>query len=189
MQSYLASITFVDHKIGRVLNALEASPYRDNTIVVLWSDHGYHLGEKNTFQKHTLWERSAKAPLIIRLPPAMNGEKYRGKSDAVVGLIDLYPTLVDLCGLPPNDKLVGRSLKPLLGQEKVEWNHPALTYLTDGRRSLRTDRYRYLEYGDGSQELYDHQKGPHEWHNLASDPKHHDVLKELEEKMKELHLD
>ncbi|MDB4620227.1 sulfatase, partial [Akkermansiaceae bacterium] len=103
VQSYLASITFVDTKVGQVLDALEASPYRDNTIVVLWSDHGYHLGEKNTFQKHTLWDRSASAPLIISLPPSMQGEKHRGKTDAVVGLIDIYPTLVDLCGLPAND--------------------------------------------------------------------------------------
>lgn len=189
MQSYLASITFADTKIGQVLDALETSPYKDNTIVVLWSDHGYHLGEKNTFQKHTLWERSALAPLIISLPKSMQGEKHRGKTDAVVGLIDIYPTLVDLCGLPANDKVVGRSLKPLLQNLNAKWNHPALTYRKDNGRSLRNDRYRYIEYGDGTQELYDHEKDPNEWKNLASDPEHASVLKELSQKLTELHID
>ncbi|MDB4728736.1 sulfatase [Akkermansiaceae bacterium] len=189
VQSYLASITFVDTKVGQVLDALEASPYRDNTIVVLWSDHGYHLGEKNTFQKHTLWDRSASAPLIISLPPSMQGEKHRGKTDAVVGLIDIYPTLVDLCGLPANDKVVGRSLKPLLLDREAAWNHPALTYMKDGARSLRTDRYRYIEYGDGSKELYDHKVDPNEWNNLAPDTEHASVLKELEQKMSQHHIE
>ncbi|MDB4387000.1 sulfatase [Akkermansiaceae bacterium] len=189
VQSYLASITFVDTKVGQVLDALEASPYRDNTIVVLWSDHGYHLGEKNTFQKHTLWDRSASAPLIISLPPSMQGEKHRGKTDAVVGLIDIYPTLVDLCGLPANDKVVGRSLKPLLLDREAAWNHPALTYMKDGARSLRTDRYRYIEYGDGSKELYDHKVDPNEWNNLAPDAEHASVLKELEQKMSQHHIE
>ena len=187
IQSYLASITFVDRKVGQVLDALEASPYRDNTIVVLWSDHGYHLGEKNTFQKHTLWERSALAPLIISLPPSMQGEKYRGKTDAVVSLIDLYPTLVDLCGLPANDKVVGHSLKPLLLNREAEWNHSSLTYLKDGARTLRTHRYRYIEYGDGSQELYDHQSDPNEWTNLAPDSAHADILKKLQQELASLH--
>ena len=187
IQSYLASITFVDRKIGQVLDALEASPYRDNTIVVLWSDHGYHLGEKNTFQKHTLWERSASAPLIISLPPSMNGEKHRGKTDAVVSLIDIYPTLLDLCGLPPNDKVEGRSLKPLLHDPNADWDHPALTYRKDGGRSLRNERYRYIEYGDGSRELYDHQNDPNEWHNLASDPTSATVLEELGKQLSRLH--
>jgi len=189
IQSYLASITFVDSKIGKVLDALDASPYKDNTIVVLWSDHGYHLGEKNTFQKHTLWERSALAPLIISLPPSMQGEKHRGKTDAVVGLIDIYPTLVDLCDLPANDKVVGRSLKPLLIDPEAKWDHPALTYRKDGGRSLRTQRYRYIEYGDGSQELYDHDHDPNEWQNLASNPEHSNTLKILKQKLGELHIE
>lgn len=189
VQSYLASITFVDTKIGQVLDALEASPYRDNTIVVLWSDHGYHLGEKNTFQKHTLWERSALAPLIISLPPSMEGEKFRGQTNRVVGLIDIYPTLLDLCGLPANDKVVGRSLKPLLLDRKADWNHPALTYRKDGGRSLRTQRYRYIEYRDGSKELYDHKNDPNEWRNLAPDPNFDAIVKDLSQKLADLHID
>lgn len=189
IQSYLASITFVDTKVGQILDALEASPYRDNTIVVLWSDHGYHLGEKNTFQKHTLWERSARVPLIISLPPKMQGEKHHGKTDAVVSLTDLYPTLVDLCDLPANDKVVGRSLKPLIQNRDADWDHPALTYLKDGARSLRTQRYRYIEYADGSQELYDHESDPNEWKNLAPDPKQVRLLKKFSEEFTKLHRD
>ena len=122
VHSYLASITFVDTKIGQVLDALNDSPYKDNTIVILWSDHGYHMGEKNTFQKHTLWERSGLSQLIIKLPPSMQGDLSQGRCDRVVGLIDIYPTLVDLCDLPANDQVVGRSLKPLLSnsQARVE---------------------------------------------------------------------
>lgn len=189
IQSYLASISFVDSKIGQVLDALDASPYRDNTIVVLWSDHGYHMGEKNTFQKHTLWERSASAPLIISLPPSMNGEKYQGRTDGVVGLIDLYPTLVDLCGLPANDKVVGRSLKPLILNHGADWDYPALTYRKDGGKSIRDQRYRYIEYGDGSMELYDHEKDPNEWRNLAANPEYTEVLKSLRETLSENHID
>ena len=193
LQSYLASITFVDSKIGQVLDALDASPYRDNTIVVLWSDHGYHLGEKNTFQKHTLWERSALAPVIISLPPSMEGEKYRGKTDAVVGLIDLYPTILDLCGLPANDKISGHSLKPLILNRETEWNHPTLTYRDNsediGGRSIRDQRYRYIEYHDGSQELYDHETDPNEWTNLAPDPAHESRLKAMKQKLADHHIE
>jgi arylsulfatase A-like enzyme len=187
VQSYLASITFVDSKVGQVLDALEARPYRENTIVVLWSDHGYHMGEKNTFQKHTLWERSAIVPLIIKLPPSLEGQMKKGRCDRLVGLIDLYPTLVDLCDLPANDKVVGRSLKPLLEDPKLEWNYPALTYRKDGGKSIRSDRYRYIEYGGGSMELYDHEIDPHEWVNLARDVEHAKVLETMKQMLSEFH--
>lgn len=183
IQSYYASITFADSKVGEVLDALEASPYADNTIVILWSDHGYHMGEKNTFQKHTLWERSASAPLIISLPKSMQGEKYRGRTDRVVSLLDIYPTLVDLCGLPANDKVVGRSLKPLLINREAEWGHPALTYRKDGSVGVRDERYRYIEYSDGSTELYDHKNDPNEWKNLAENPEYAAVMKSMRQKL------
>lgn len=188
VQSYLASISFVDSKVGQVLDALEASSYRENTIVVLWSDHGYHLGEKNTFQKHTLWERSAKVPLIIKVPPSLDDQLKKGRCDAAVGLIDLYPTLLDLCGLPANNKTVGRSLKPLLLNPKAKWNFPALTYRKDGGKSIRTERYRYIEYGDGSMELYDHQADPNEWVNLVPNPDSAGALKMMRRKLAESHL-
>ena len=189
VQSYLASITFVDHKVGQVLDALEASPHRDNTIVVLWSDHGYHLGEKNTFQKHTLWERSAKVPLIVKLPPSLEGQMTKGRCDRVVGLIDLYPTLVDLCGLPANDKAVGHSFKTLLKDHDSTWHHPALTYLKDGGKSIRTSRYRYIEYADGTAELYNHSDDPNEWNNLIADPEYADALKMMREKLAKAHVE
>ena len=188
VQSYLASITFVDSKVGQVLDALEASSHRDNTIVVLWSDHGYHLGEKNTFQKHTLWERSAKVPLIIKLPPSLAGQMKKGRCDRVVSLTDLYPTLVDLCGLPANDKTVGRSLKPLIKNPEAKWNYPSLTYRKDRGKTLRTSRYRYIEYGDGSMELYDHKSDPHEWTNLANDPESAEVLKMMKQTLVDFHI-
>ena len=188
IQSYYASITFADSKVGQVLDALEASPYRDNTIVVLWSDHGYHMGEKNTFQKHTLWERSASSPMIISLPKSMGGEKYVGRSDRVVSLIDIYPTLVDLCGLPPNKKVVGRSLKPLLMDRRAKWDFPALTYRKNDGKTLRDERFRYIEYGDGSTELYDHNSDPNEWTNLAKDPKYAAVMKSMREKLLKYHI-
>ncbi|MGJ8641873.1 MAG: sulfatase [Luteolibacter sp.] len=188
IHSYLASITFVDSKVGQVLDALNNSAYKDNTIVVLWSDHGYHMGEKNTFQKHTLWERSGRAPLIFKLPPSMKGEQSQGRCDQIVGLIDIYPTLVDLCSLPANDKVVGRSLKPLLENPQTEWDHPALTYRKDDAKAVRYQHYRFIEYGDGSQELYDHKKDPNEWNNLAKDIEYQSVLKMMKEQLTQHHI-
>lgn len=176
VHAYLASISFVDAKIGRVLDALETSPYRDNTIVILWSDNGYHLGTKNTFQKHTLWERSARVPLIIKVP----GSKAKGRSERIVSLLDLYPTLLELCGLPPNDKVMGRSLVPLLENPEMEWDFPALTYGKDGGKSIRAGEYRFIQYGDGAEELYHHPSDPHEWINLVSNPDYAEVLRMLQ---------
>jgi arylsulfatase A-like enzyme len=165
VHAYLASISFVDAKIGMVLDALESSPYRDNTIVILWSDNGYHMGTKNTFQKHTLWERSARVPLIIKNPAT----RARGECQRVVSLLDIYPTLLEMCGLPPNANVMGSSLLPLLEDPHTDWDFPALTYGRNGAQSIRTADYRYIEYGDGSAELYDHRSDPHELTNLAGD--------------------
>jgi hypothetical protein len=185
VQSYLASITFVDTKIGMVLNALEESPYRDNTIVILWSDHGYHMGEKNTFQKHTLWDRSAVVPMIIKLPSSMESEMKRGRCDRVVGLTDLYPTLVDLCGLPANTRVVGRSLKPLLKNPGMSWDYPAITFGRDDGKSLQYGDYRFIKYGDGSMELYDHSTDPNEWTNLAANPQYQQLLSDFKTMLNE----
>ncbi len=166
LHAYLASISFVDHQVGRVLEALEASPYKDDTIVVLWSDHGYHIGEKNTFQKHSLWERSSHVPLIIAGPNLPAGRRC-GRA---VGLIDIYPTLVELCDLPKNTANEGRSIVPLIEDPSREWPHPAVTGWRDDNFAIQTDRYRYLRYGDGSEELYDHQHDIDEHDNLADAP-------------------
>ncbi|MDF7809160.1 sulfatase [Pontiellaceae bacterium B12219] len=174
VHAYLANVTFADSKVGLVLDALEASPYATNTIVVLWGDHGYHMGEKNTFQKHTLWDRSGVTPLIIKAP----GMATNTVCDSVVSLLDLYPTLVDLAGLPPNDKVRGRTLSPLLENPALPWDHPVFTY-KGGTEAVQYGNLRYIEYEDGSQELYDHTNDPDEWTNLVSNVDYAEILETL----------
>jgi arylsulfatase A-like enzyme len=163
IRAYLACVTFVDAQIGRVLDALEGSDYAENTIVVLWGDHGYHLGEKNRFAKQSLWERDTRVPLVIRQPGAKAGETC----NAPVGLVDLYPTLLDLAGLPANPMNEGNSLRPLLKDPSIRWEKPAISFYGIGNVSVRDERYRLIRYEDGSQEFYDMQKDPNEWTNLA----------------------
>lgn len=160
--------------MGRVLDALEKSPHRDNTIVVLWSDHGYHMGEKNTFQKQSLWERSSHVPLLIA------GQRMKpGRCDRVVSLLDIYPTLLDICGLPANPKNQGRSLAPLLAEPAKEWPYPAITGWKENSFAVQTERHRYIRYGDGSEELYDHKTDLAEWTNLAHKPETEPLRREL----------
>ena len=174
MQAYLANVSYVDFHIGRVLDALEDSPYADNTIVILWGDHGYHLGEKNAFHKNTLWERSSVTPLIIKAPGMDNG-----RCDRVVSLIDLYPTLIDLCDLPANDILRGRSLAPLLQNPNRSWDFPAFTF-RQNNKAVQFGDLRLITYEDGSQELYDHQNDPNEWTNRVNSSSYADELSLLE---------
>jgi arylsulfatase A-like enzyme len=164
VQAYLACISFSDAMVGRVLRALDSGPHRDNTIVVLWSDHGYHLGEKGAWHKFTLWEESTRVPLMFVAPGLT---KAGSRCTRPVGLIDLYPTLVDLCGLPRKDGLDGQSLAPLLRAPGARRDRPALITMGLNNHSLRDERWRYIRYADGSEELYDHRKDPKEWHNLA----------------------
>ncbi len=166
VRAYLASSTFVDYQIGRVLRALEESPYAENTFVVLFSDHGYHLGEKNRVAKMSLWERDTRVPLVFAGPGIPRGLK----SSRPVGLIDVYPTLLELAGLPPYDRNEGRSLTPLIKDPGQEWPYPVMTAFGPRNISLRDDHFRYIRYEDGSEELYDHRNDPNEWHNLAMDP-------------------
>lgn len=162
--SYLATATFSDQCVGRLLDALAASPHLENTIIVLWSDHGFHLGEKMHWEKRSLWEESTRVPLIIALP---ENQSPRSNCRRPVGLVDIFPTLVELCGLPPLDQLQGRSLVPLLNDPKKDWDHPALTTHHPGNHAVRSERWRYIRYANGEEELYDHETDPHEWHNLA----------------------
>ncbi|HCN78952.1 MAG TPA: sulfatase [Verrucomicrobiales bacterium] len=162
VHAYLACMSYADHQVGRVLDALKASAHAENTIIVLWSDHGYHMGEKNTFQKHTLWERSSHVPLIFAGP----GVKAGLRSHRVVSLMDVYPTLVDLCGLPANPKNEGRSLTPLIEKPDLEWPYTAITEWQNGH-AVQSETHRYIHYPDGGEELYDHQTDIHEWTNLA----------------------
>ncbi|WP_197441707.1 sulfatase [Thalassoglobus polymorphus] len=164
IQAYLACITFMDHQVGRVLEALHESPHADNTIVVLFSDHGYHLGEKNRVSKHSLWEESTRVPLIISLPE----QEFAQTTSLPVGLIDLYPTLLELCNLPPNESNEGVSLVPLIqGKPVPDWRIGILTTYAKGNHSIRTENIRLIRYEDGSFELYDHRFDPEEFENLA----------------------
>ncbi|MFZ5830970.1 MAG: sulfatase [Planctomycetota bacterium] len=176
--SYLACATFTDVCVGRLLDALDKSPYGKNTVVVLWSDHGFHLGEKMHWEKRSLWEESTHVPLIFAGP---QGVIAGGRCTRPVGLIDIYPTLVELCGLPLNQALQGHSLVPLLKDPKAAWEHPALTTHHPGNHAVRTDRWRYIQYANGDEELYDHQRDPQEWKNLAADPQYADVKEQLQE--------
>lgn len=174
IQSYAACASFADAQIGRVLDALERSGRRDNTIVVLWSDHGFHLGEKDHIEKFALWEKSNHVPLIIVAPGLT---RPGSRCERPVDLISLYPTLLEIAGLPADRQCDGKSLVSLLRNPKAQWERPALMSYLRGNHAVRSDRWRYIRYADGTEELYDHQSDPQEWHNLARDPKWADVKK------------
>lgn len=179
VQGYLASISFADAQVGRVLDALADSPYADNTIVVLWGDHGWHLGTKEHWRKHTLWEDGLRTTLVISAPQ-ITGRNAR--SDRVVSLLDLYPTLVELTGLEPRQGMDGQSIVPLLHAPDLPWSRPVLSTYGFQNHSLRTERWRYIRYHDGTEELYDHNEDPHEWTNLAVAPvanKYREVMDQL----------
>jgi arylsulfatase A-like enzyme len=182
IRAYWASLTFTDWNVGRVLDELDRLGLRDHTVVVLWGDHGYHLGEKGKWSKHqSLFEVGTRVPLIVDAP----GAKGNGQaSPRVVQALDIYPTLDDLCGLPQPEGLEGHSLVPLLNNPRAEWGHPAFT--TAGKLgapaiAVRTERYRYAEWdgGKGGAMLFDEQDDPHETRNLVDDPKFAAVRSEL----------
>ena len=174
IRAYLASISFADAQLGRVLDALNASPSANQTIVILWSDHGWHLGEKNHWHKSTLWEEATRVPLIIHSP-----DHKPATCRHPVSLLDLYPTLNELCDLKPSGKLDGVSLVPLLANPNTEWNSPAVIEYQLGNAAVRSRRWRYIKYKEGGEELYDHETDPKEWNNLASDPKYDEVKRRL----------
>ena len=179
VQGYLASISFADAQVGRVLDALAESPHADNTIVVLWGDHGWHLGQKEHWRKHTLWEDGLRTTLVISAP-GVTGRNAR--SDRTVSLLDLYPTLIELTGLDPREGMDGQSLVPLLKQPDRPWSRPVLSTYGYQNHSVRTERWRYIRYHDGTEELYDHDADPHEWTNLAAVPvkdEHREVMNQL----------
>lgn len=182
VQAYLASIAYMDEMIGILLNSLAKSAYADNTIVVFWSDHGWHLGEKLTFRKFTLWEEAARVPLIIRLPKSIKTKQIQGlQCDKTVSLLDLYPTLVSLCGLKPvtSHQLDGHDLIPLLKNPNEKWAYPAIT--TSGRMdsSVRTEKWTYISNKNGIGELYSRSNDPNEWINLAGLPAYQNIIEEM----------
>ncbi|MCH2387765.1 MAG: sulfatase [Opitutales bacterium] len=168
VQAYLASISFMDSQVGRILEALDRNGYADKTFVILWSDHGYHLGEKEITGKNTLWDRSTRVPMIFAGP----GIKESSESVRPVELLDIYPTLSELCGLPPQDHLEGHSLVPLLKNPNAHRSWPAITTDNHDNHGVRTEEYRYIQYADGSEEFYDMIADPNEFTNLAENPKY-----------------
>ncbi|WP_017257324.1 sulfatase [Pedobacter arcticus] len=185
LQAYLACVTYTDHNIGRVLDALEKSDYANNTIIVLWSDHGYRLGEKNTFAKVSLWDRATRAPLMF----AGAGISSSKKIDKPVELIDIYPTIIDLAGLNPYKANEGFSLKPLIINENAKWKHPAITTWGKNNHSIKTADFRFIQYEDGSQELYDILKDPNEWHNLAPEQRYSRTINKLKKQLPKTNKD
>ncbi len=166
IRAYLASITYADAQVGRLLAAWKKSKYSKNGIIVLMGDHGWHLGEKEHWSKRTLWEVGTKTPLIISAPGLT---KKGGLCNTPVSLLDIYPTLLDLCRLPPKEGLEGLSLKKLLEDPSSPWQRPALTTWGKDNISLRAKEWRYIRYCDGTEELYSEKDDPREWHNLIQD--------------------
>ena len=176
VQAYLASIAFADAQIGRLLDAFDNSPHANNTIIVLWGDHGWHLGEKQHWRKFSLWEEATRVPFMIVAPGVTSAGTRTGRT---VGLLDIYPTLCELCGIPQRDKLDGRSLVPVLKDPQAPWDRPVLTTHGRNNHTIRDERWRYIRYADGSEELYDHSADPYEWTNLASKPESRPVKQKL----------
>lgn len=187
LQAYYACVSYMDAQVGRVLDALEKNGLRDNTIIVFWGDHGWHLSDKGMWAKGTLFETSARGPLII----VDSRQKTAGQvSTRTVEYVSMFPTLVELCGLPKPAWVEGASLVPLLKDPQAEWNHAAFTVQPRHwfiGRSLRNERWRYTEWDEGRRdsELFDHDNDPHEMHNLAKDPAHKEIVAQLQKQLRE----
>jgi uncharacterized sulfatase len=180
LRAYYASVTYMDEQLGRLLDHLDNKGLAANTIVVLWGDHGWHLSNKGMWAKGTLFEASARAPMIVVDPRRSKGQAC----ERVVQYLDMYPTLADLCGLPRPTWLQGASLRPLLDNPKAAWDRPAYTFQARGwavGRSVRTERWRYTEWNGGERgsALFDHDRDPHEMRNLASDAAQADVVRSM----------
>ena len=176
VQAYLASVSFADEMVGWLIDALDESGRADRTIIVLWGDHGFHLGEKQRWRKSTLWEESTHVPLIVVAPGVTTPG---GRISRPVSLMDLYPTLAELAGLAVPKHVEGQSLVPLMENPSVAWDRPAVITYGFQNHAVRSEQYRYIRYSDGSEELYDHESDPHEWTNLASSPAYVDTKSEL----------
>ncbi|MCX7819412.1 MAG: sulfatase [Kiritimatiellae bacterium] len=165
VRAYLATITFLDAQVGRLIEAADRSWRSNRLVIVLWSDHGWHLGEKQHWRKFTLWEESARAPLIVVAPGIA---KPGRRCAAPVDFLSIYPTVCDLLGLPIPPHVQGRSLLPLLRDPSASWDGVGITTHGRGNHGVRDRHWRYIRYADGSEELYDHRSDPHEWTNLAA---------------------
>lgn len=176
VQAYLATINFVDKYIGELLDELENSQYVNNTIVILWGDHGWHLGEKQHWRKQALWEDTTHVPLIVSYPSKIEKNKI---CEAPVSFIDIYPTLIDLAGISKKNNLDGESLLDLLQDTSMDWDRPVLSTYGRGNHAVRSENWRYIQYRDGSNELYNHENDPNEWHNLSGYIEYEGIIKRL----------
>lgn len=180
IQGYLACISYADAEIGRLLDALEKSRYGKQTIIIFFGDHGWNLGQKEHWRKFALWEETTRVPFIITAPGMV---KANSTCERTVNLMDIYPTLIQLCRLPAKQGLEGNDLTPLLKNPKMEWDHPSVTTHGLGNHSVRSERWRYIRYYDGTEELYDHNADPHEWKNLAGDQAYKGIIKKLSQSL------
>ncbi|MFM7606784.1 MAG: sulfatase, partial [Prosthecobacter sp.] len=171
IQGYLAAIAYTDMNIGRLLDAFDKSPQKDNTIIVFWCDHCWHLGEKHHWRKFALWEEATRAPLLWVVPGLT---KPGGICERTVDFMSIYPTLMDVCGLPAPAHLDGRSIKPLLADPAAPWEQPAMTTHGFSNHGVRNEGWRYIRYENGDEELYNETTDPNEWTNLAKDPQYAD---------------
>jgi hypothetical protein len=175
VRGYLACISWADEQVGRLLDALEASPYAQNTMVLAWSDHGFHLGEKFHWHKLALWEHATRVPFLISLP----GQTQQVRHAACVSMADLAPTVMDYCGVTPDYTMDGRSLRPLMTQPSTPWSYPVVTTLDANNHAVRTGKWRYIRYAKGEQELYDEENDSGEYTNLAGKPAYASVMADL----------
>lgn len=188
LRAYLACVSFMDAQVGRVLSALDRLALKENTLILFLGDHGFHLGERDWWNKSTLYELSARVPLIVAAP----GAKANGLScNRLVELVDLYRTVIEYCGLKATHELHGRSFLPLLQNADAPWKEAAVTQVQRARfagYSLRTERWRYTEWDNGNAgiELYDHTTDPHEWFNVATNSGHAGTIKELAAQLRKI---
>lgn len=171
IHAYVACMAFMDAQVGRVLDALEKSEYADNTIIVLWSDHGYHLGEKGRTCKHSLWQRATHVPFIVAGLDIERGQRC----DAPITTLDIYPTLLDVCDMPANKLNDGNSIVPLIDNVDSKWGNAAITQYGLGNNSIYYGDYHYIQYSDGESELYNVKSDPNEWDNITADPQYKSV--------------
>ena len=169
VQGYLAAIAYTDMNLGRLLDAFEKSEYRNNTIICLWGDHGWHLGEKHHWRKFTLWEEATRSPLIWIVPGMTRAGSV---CDRTIDFMSIYPTLTDLCGIPTPRHVEGESIRALLANPQARWDQPAVTTYRYKNHTVRTADWRYIRYENGDEELYDETRDENEWTNLASKPEY-----------------
>lgn len=169
VQAYLATITFTDAMVGRLIEGFDKSAYKDNTIVCLWSDHGWHLGEKQHWRKFALWEEATRAPYIWVVPGLTKPGSVCARP---VDYMQIYPTLCDLAGLPTPSQVEQVSIRKLLENPNAAWDRPAVCTWLYNNHAVRNETWRYIRYADGGEELYDHSSDPLEWTNLANKPEH-----------------